>query len=185
MARLIYGTIASIDGYVADASGGFAWAQPDEETHALVNDVVRSVTTFLCGRRMYDVLAYWDDPALRDDAEPVIRDFATIWQAADKIVYSRTLDRVGPRARIEREFDADAVRRLKARSIGDLSIGGPELAAIAMRAGLVDECHLFLVPTVVGAGTPALRADGVRLSLREARRVGDRAAYLRYEVGRG
>jgi dihydrofolate reductase len=186
MAKLLYGTLASLDGYVADASGGFDWAAPDEETHAAVNDLVRSVGTFLCGRRMYEVLRYWDDPALSDDPSEVIRDFAAIWRAADKIVYSRTLDRAGPRARIEREFDADAVRRLKASNAGDISIGGPELAAVAMSAGIVDECHLFLVPAIVGAGKPALRGDvGVRLSLREARSIGDRVAYLRYDVGRG
>lgn len=183
MAKLLYGMISSLDGYIADRAGSFAWAEPDEATHALVNDVMRSVGTVLCGRRMYEVLRAWDDPAMRADDHAVVREFADIWAHADKIVYSRALAEVGPRARVERAFDAEEVRVLKASSSRDLSIGGPEVAALAMRAGLVDELHLFVAPIVVGGGTRALPNDlRMPLVLREARRVGERAAYLHYEV---
>ena len=184
MGRLIYAAIASLDGYVADAEGNFDWAAPDEETHALVNDLLRPVGTHLYGRRMYDVLVYWEDAALLHDEEAVIRDFAAIWQAADKVVYSRTLAKpTSARTRITREFDADEVRRLKESATRDISIAGPEVAALAFRAGLVDECHLFLVPVLVGGGNRAL-AEGVhaQLTLREARSVGTGVAYLRYDV---
>jgi dihydrofolate reductase len=174
---LVYSALASLDGYIADADGGFEWAAPDEEVHAFVNDLERPVGTFLLGRRMYEVLAVWDTI---DDPEPVMRDFAQIWRAADKIVYSRTLEAPSTaRTRIEREFDPEAVRRMKAER--ELSIGGPELAGDAIRAGLVDECRLFLSPVVVGGGTPAL-PDGVRWSLElvDERRFGNGVVYLRY-----
>jgi dihydrofolate reductase len=174
---LVYSALASLDGYIADADGSFEWAAPDEEVHAFVNDLERPVGTFLLGRRMYEVLAVWDTI---DDPEPVMRDFAQIWRAADKIVYSRTLEAPSTaRTRIEREFDPEAVRRMKAER--ELSIGGPELAGDAIRAGLVDECRLFLSPVVVGGGTPAL-PDGVRWSLElvDERRFGNGVVYLRY-----
>ncbi|MCW2844781.1 MAG: deaminase [Nocardioides sp.] len=164
MAGLIYAAIASLDGYVADTDGDFGWCAPDEEVHAAVNELERPIGTHLYGRRMYDVLQVWDTMDTGSEP-PVIRDFAQIWGAADKIVYSRTLETVsGARTRIERELDPDKLRRLKATSTRDLSIGGPELAAVALRAGLVDELHLFLAPVVVGGGNPAL-PDGLHLDL--------------------
>jgi dihydrofolate reductase len=172
---LVYSALASLDGYVADADGRFEWAAPDAEVHAFVNDLERGVGTMLLGRRMYDVLAVWET---LDEPEPEMRDFAEIWRAADKVVYSRTLEEVSTaRTRIEREFDPEAVRRLD----GVVSIGGPELAAHAFRAGLVDEIHLFLSPILVGGGTAAL-PDGVRreLELVEERRFGNGFVFLRY-----
>jgi dihydrofolate reductase len=160
--RLIYSAIASLDGYVVDDEGNFEWAAPGKEVHAFLNDLERPVGTHLYGRRMYEVMAWWET---NDDAEPVMRDFAEIWRAADKIVYSTTLQAVSSaRTQIVPEFDPEAVRRLKASAERDLSIGGPHLAAAAFRAGLVDECHLFLVPVVIGGGTRAL-PDGVRVEL--------------------
>ena len=165
MGRLIYSAIASLDGYVEDAEGKFDWAAPDDEVHAFVNDLERPVGTHLYGRRMYEVMAWWETVHTGADSEPVMRDFAEIWRAADKIVYSTTLQAVSSaRTQIVRDFDPEAVRRLKAAAERDLSIGGPHLAAAAFRAGLVDECHLFLVPIVIGGGTRAL-PDGVRVEL--------------------
>ena len=179
MGRLIYSAIASLDGYVADEDGRFDWAAPDEDVHAAVNDVVRPAGTHLYGRRTYEVLVPWETI---DDDSPVIRDFAQIWRSADKVVYSRTLDEVSSaRTRIEREFDPEAVRRMKADH--DLAVGGPELAAQAIRAGLVDEYHLFLSPVVVGGGNPALPA-GVRvdLELLSERRFGNGVLHLHYRA---
>jgi dihydrofolate reductase len=183
MAKLIYSTIASLDGYIADEDGKFDWAEPDEEVHAFVNDLSRPVGTFLLGRRMYDVLLAWENLQLADQP-PVIRDFAEIWRAADKIVYSRTMETASSaRTRIERDFDPDAVRQLKASADRDLGVGGPELAAQAFKAGLVDECHLVLAPIVVGGGTKAL-PDGLRveLELLDERRFGNGMAYLGYRI---
>src|SRR5213593_3816322 len=157
MAKLIYPTISSLDGYVADENGKFDWAKPDEEVHAFVNDLERSVGTHLYGRRLYEVLVAWETMDERPDQPQFILDFAQIWQAADKIVYSRTLETVSSaKTRIEREFDPEAVRELKATSERDLVIGGPELAAEAIRARLVDEYHLFLAHVLVGGGKRAL-----------------------------
>jgi dihydrofolate reductase len=183
MAKLIYSAIASLDGYIADEDGKFDWAEPDEEVHAFVNDLSRPVGTFLLGRRMYDVLLAWENLQLADQP-PVIRDFAEIWRAADKIVYSRTLETPSSaRTRIERDFDPEAVRQLKASAARDLAVSGPELAAQAFESGLVDECHLVLAPIVVGGGTQAL-PDNVRLELEllEARRFGNGMAYLGYRI---
>src|SRR2546430_11990504 len=165
MAKLIYSAITSLDGYVADEEGNFDWAAPDEEVHKFVNELERPVGTYLYGRRMYEVMVYWETlPALAEQP-PVVRDFAEIWRAADKIVYSKTLGTVSSaRTRIEREFDPEAVREMKASAERDLSVGGPELAAQALRAGLVDECHLFVVPVVVGGGKQSF-PDNVRLKL--------------------
>jgi dihydrofolate reductase len=177
VSRLVYSALASLDGYVADEQGRFDWAAPDAEVHAFVNDLVRPVGTHLYGRRMYEVLVAWET---MDDPEPVIRDFAQIWRAADKVVYSRTLEEVSSaRTRIEREFDPEAVRAMKAE--GNLTVAGPELAAQAIRAGLVDEYHLFLSPVIVGGGTPALPA-GVHLGLEllAERRFGSGVVYVRY-----
>jgi dihydrofolate reductase len=182
LAKLIYNAIASLDGYVEDESGGFAWAAPDQEVHAFVNELEREVGTHLCGRRMYETMVFWETEPSGDDEPEVMRDFAAIWRAADKVVYSRTLDTVtAARTRIERDFDPEAVRRLKADATTDISVGGAELAAQAFRAGLVDECHLFLVPILVGGGKRAL-PDGVRLELEllDERRFANGTVFLRY-----
>jgi dihydrofolate reductase len=183
VAKLIYSAIASLDGYVADERGEFGWAAPDEEVHAFANDLERPIGTHLYGRRMYDVMVYWETVDLTGEP-PVVEDYAGIWRAADKVVYSTTLDEPSSaRTRIERVFDADAVRRLKATAERDLSVGGPGLAAHAIAAGLVDEYLLFLVPEIVGGGTPAL-PDGVRLSLEllDERRFANGTMYLRYRA---
>jgi dihydrofolate reductase len=183
MANLIYSAIASVDGYVADEEGKFDWAAPDAEVHAFVNDLERPVGTYLYGRRMYETMAGWEtDPALAARSEPILQDFAAIWQAAEKVVYSRTLERAATRrTRIEREFDPEAVRRMKAAAGSDLAVGGAELAAHAFRAGLVDECHLFVAPVIVGGGKRAL-PDDVRLDLEllDERRFAAGMVYLRY-----
>ena len=186
MSRLIYSAIASLDGYVADEDGRFDWSAPDEEVHALVNELARSIGTYLLGRRMYEVLAYWDDPPDLDEQPAVIRDYAEIWQAQDKIVYSSTLETAPTaRTRIERTFDPDAVRQLKAQSDRDLSVGGPDLAAQAIRAGLVNEYQLFLVPVVVGGGTYFLpRESRIELELVDERRFRNGTVFLHYSTVR-
>jgi dihydrofolate reductase len=185
MAKLIYMTIASVDGYVADEDGQFDWSAPDEEVHAFVNDVERPVGTYLFGRRMYEVMVVWETPHTFADQSPVTKDFAEIWQAADKIVYSRTLESVSSaRTRIEREFEPEAVRQLKAEAARDIGVGGPELAAQAIKAGLVDECHLFLAPVVVGGGKQSLPDDvRLRLELLDERRFGSGVVHLHYRIG--
>lgn len=178
-ARLIYSALASLDGYVEDERGKFDWAAPDEEVHAFVNDLERRVGTHLYGRRMYETMVFWET---MDDDHPVMRDYAQIWRAAEKVVYSRSLEAASSaRSRIEREFEPEAVQGLKESAASDLSIGGPELAAEAIRAGLVDEYHLFLAPVLVGGGKRAL-PDGVRLELEliEERRFSGGFVYLRY-----
>jgi len=184
MAKLIYSAITSLDGYVADAKGDFSWAMPDEELHRFVNDAERPVGTYLYGRRMYETMVAWEDPRLADGEPEPIRDFQQIWKAADKIVYSRTLESASSaRTRIEREFDAGAVRRLKASAGRDLSIGGPHLAAEALRCGLVDEVRMYLAPVAVGSGNPAF-ADGVRipLELLDERRFGNGTVLVHYRI---
>ena len=164
MADLIYVALASLDGYIEDEDGNFGWAKPDEEVHSFVNELERGVGTYLYGRRLYETLAVWETLPL-DDQPGYIRDYAELWRNSDKIVYSRTLDAPStPRTRIERDFDADAVRRLKDEAERDLAVGGAELAAEAFRAGLVDELHLLLAPVLVGGGKRAL-PDDVRLPL--------------------
>ena len=165
MAKLIYSAITSLDGYVADKDGNFDWAAPSEEVHAFVNQLERSVGTYLYGRRMYETMVYWQTAHTRPESSPVELDYAEIWQAADKIIYSRTMTDVSSaRTRIEREFDPDAVRRLKESAGRDLSVGGAELAAQAIKDGVVEEYHLFVNPVVVGGGTSTL-PDNVRLDL--------------------
>jgi dihydrofolate reductase len=185
MAKLIYSAIASLDGYVADADGNFEWGAPDEEVHAFVNDLERPIGTYLYGRRMYEVLAAWEsDDILAGDPPPFIRDYAAIWRAADKIVYSTTLQTVSSaKTRIERTFDVDEIRRIKASTGSDLSVGGPDLAGQALGAGLVDECHLIVAPVVVGGGTQAL-PDDVRLELEllDERRFANGMVHLHYRV---
>jgi dihydrofolate reductase len=183
MADLIYAALASLDGYIEDEGGNFDWAEPDEEVHSFVNELQRGVGTSLYGRRLYETMAIWETVPLEGQPDH-IREFAELWRAADKIVYSRTLDdAVTSRTRIERDFDADAVRQLKAEAERDLTVGGAELAGHAFRAGLVDELHLLLAPFVVGAGKRAL-PDGVRLPLELVgeRRFGSGFVHLHYRT---
>jgi dihydrofolate reductase len=184
MAKLIYSAITSLDGYVADENGNFDWAAPDEEVHTFVNDLERSIGTYLYGRRIYETMVYWETAHTLPDQPPFIQDFAGIWQAADKIVYSKTLDTPSSaRTRIERDFDPDAVRRMKASAERDISVGGPDLAAQAIKAGLVDEYHLFLTPIIVGGGKQSL-PDNVRLELKllDERRFGNGVVHLHYRT---
>jgi dihydrofolate reductase len=184
MAKLIYAAIASLDGYVEDARGKFDWAEPDAEVHSFVNELERTVGTYLFGRRMYEVMVVWEDPGIAAGQPPHIRDFAEAWRAADKIVYSRTLEAASSaRTRIEPEFEPKAVRELKAQAPRDLAVGGAELAAQALGAGLVDELHLTLAPVVVGGGKRAL-PDDVRLDLElvDERRFGNGTVHLHYRV---
>ena len=184
MGRLIYSAIASLDGYIEDAGGKFDWAAPSDEVHRFVNDLERPAGTHLYGRRMYEMMIVWEtDPSLAA-ASPITRDFAEIWQAADKIVYSRTLPAVyTSKTRIERDFIPYKLRQLKAAATHDLLIGGPGLAAHAFRSGLIDECHLFLVPVIVGGGKKFL-PDNIRLALElvEEQRFGNGTLFLRYRV---
>jgi dihydrofolate reductase len=184
MAKLIYGAITSLDGYVNDEQGNFDWAAPGEELHAFVNDMERPIGTYLYGRRMYETMAVWETMHEIEGQAPVILDFAQIWQAAEKVVYSRGLEAVSTaRTRLEREFDPEAVRAMKAHAAADITIGGPGLAAHAIRAGLVDECHLFLSPIVVGGGTPALPGDvRVALELLDERRFANGVVHLHYRT---
>lgn len=182
MAKLIYSAIASVDGYVADRDGGFGWAEPDEEVHAFVNDLERPIGTYLYGRRMYEVMAAWQTMDLSDEP-PHMRDYAEIWRGADKVVYSTTLRAFDtPKTRLERTFDVDAVRAMRNDAASDLLISGPTLAAHAFRAGLIQECHVFLAPVTVGGGVAAFPVDvGVGLRLDDVRPVGG-MVYLRYLV---
>jgi dihydrofolate reductase len=182
MARLIYAAIQSLDGYVADEDGNFDWAKPDEDVHTLFNDLERQAGTHLYGRRMYETMVVWEMIDTGPSQPPVIRDYAEIWRAADKIVYSRTLPAVSSaRTRLEREFDPEAVRRMKARAQRDITIGGPDLAAQAIRAGLVDEIHLVVVPVLVGGGLPSLPGNvWLELELLAERRFGNGMVYLHY-----
>jgi dihydrofolate reductase len=183
VARLVYTAITSLDGYVADADGNFDWAQPSEEVHAFVNDQERSIGTYLYGRRLYQVMVAWETMDLAGQPA-VMQDYAAIWRSADKIVYSRTLDRASSaRTRIERDFDPEAIRRMKAEAASDINVGGATLAASAIKAGLVDEYHLFLHPIVVGGGTQAL-PDHVRvkLELLDERRFGGGVVHLHYRA---
>ena len=184
MAKLIYSAITSLDGYVADEDGNFNWARPDEEVFRFVNDLERPVGTYLYGRRMYEVMAGWETMHTLAGQPTVALDFAEIWQAADKIVYSRTLETVtSARTRIERDFAPEAVRQLKAQAGRDITVGGSDLAAQAIRAGLVDECHLFLTPIVVGGGKPSLPSNvRWKLELLDERRFGNGVIYLRYRT---
>jgi dihydrofolate reductase len=184
VAKLIYMAIASLDGYVADEDGKFDWAKPDEEVHAFVNDLERPIGTHLYGRRLYEVMIGWETMHTLPDQTPETLDFAAIWQAAEKVVYSRTLETASTaRTRIERELDPAAIRQMKADADRDIGIGGATLAGEAIGAGLVDELHLLVNPIVVGAGTPSL-PDGVRwtLELLDERRFANGVVYLRYRA---
>jgi dihydrofolate reductase len=183
VAKLIYSAIASLDGYVADEDGNFDWAEPDEEVHTSVNDLERQVGIYAYGRRMYEVLVSWETLDLADQP-PFIREYAQIWRAAQKIVYSTTLETVSSaRTRIQRAFDPEAVRQMKASAGSAISVGGPDLAAQAIQAGLVDEFHLFLTPIVVGGGTRALPDDvRIELDLLDERRFGNGVVHLHYRT---
>ena len=185
MAKLIYSAIASLDGYIEDEQGKFDWAAPDEEVHAFVNDLERPIGTYLYGRRMYETMVFWETAGAGGSQAAVIRDFAEIWRAAEKVVYSRTLERPSSaRTRIEHDFDAGAIKRLKESSDRDISIGGAALAGEAFAAGLVDECHLFLHPIVVGGGKRALPDNlRARLELLAERRFRSGVVHLHYEIG--
>ncbi|MDQ6851175.1 MAG: dihydrofolate reductase family protein [Actinomycetota bacterium] len=164
MGKLIYSAITSLDGYLEDAEGNFDWAEPDEEVLSFVNEIERPVGTYLYGRRMYETMAFWETACVADQP-PFVRDFAELWRAADKIVYSTSLGAVSSaRTRIEREFDPRTIREIKAAQERAITVGGPNLAAQALKAGLVDECQLFLTPVVVGGGKPSL-PDNVRLQM--------------------
>lgn len=186
MAKLIYSAIQSLDGYVSDASGSFDWAEPDEALHSFANELERPIGTYLYGRRMYEVMVFWETLDADDDPPPYILDYANIWKAADKVVYSTTLDAVSSaKTRLERTFDSEAVRRMKAEATRDIGIGGANLAAQAIAAGLVDEYQFIVVPVVVGGGTRSL-PDGVRIDLElvEERRFASGEVYLRYSAAR-
>ena len=184
MGRLIYAALASLDGYTADENGEFGWAEPDEEVHRFVNELERELGTYLYGRRMYETMHVWDQDSPLTTGSGHTAEYARIWRAAEKIVYSRTLDEpVTARTRIEREFEPEAVRALKEATDADLGIGGPELAAQALHAGLVDEVALFVAPAIVGGGTRSL-PDGLRLDLDlvAEHRFDSGFAFLRYRV---
>ena len=184
MGRLIYAAHTSLDGFIEDADGNFDWSAPDDDELRFINDLMQRIGTHLYGRRMYQTMAVWEtDPALAASS-PVMRDFAELWLAGDKVVYSRTLAETSTaRTRIEREFDLNSVAELKASGPRDMFIAGPELAAHAIKAGLVDEYHFFVTPVVVGSGKPALPPGlPIQLELLDERRFGNGVVYLRYAV---
>ena len=184
MARLIYVANVSLDGYIEDEQGRFDWTEPDDEFFAFITDLVRPVGTFLYGRRLYETMAVWEtDPALAAQSE-LMADFANVWQAASKVVYSTTLDAASTaKTRLERTFDPASVRDMKASATCDLTVGGAHLAGHAFKAGLVDECQLFIWPVLVGGGKPALRSrTRAGLELLDERRFSGGAVYLRYRI---
>ena len=184
MAKLIYAAISSLDGYVADSEGNFDWSMPSEEVHRFVNNLERRIGTYLYGRRMYEVMRYWETASTGNGEPSAGQEFATMWQATDKIIYSRSLENVSTaRTKLEREFDPAVIRRMKADASRDIAVSGPTIAGQAMKLGLVDECHLFLSPIVVGGGTPAL-PDNVRIQLEllDERRFGNGVVHLHYRV---
>jgi dihydrofolate reductase len=184
MGKLIYIANVSLDGYIEDAHGSFDWTSPIDEVFTFITELVRPVGTFLYGRRMYETMAVWEaDPTLAAQSE-LMADFAHVWQAADKIVYSTTLHLVSTTAtRLERRFDPDSVREMKASAASDLTVGGPTLAAHAFNAGLVDECQLFVYPVLVGAGKAAFPSDArIGLDLLDEHRFGNGVVNLRYRI---
>ncbi len=184
MGKLIYSAIASLDGYVEDETGDFRWAAPDEEVFGFINDLERPIGTYLYGRRMYETMQFWETEGTGEDSSQASRDFGHMWRAAEKVVYSRTLAQPSsPRTSIERDFDAEGVRALKAASGSDLTIGGANLAGQALTTGLVDECHLFLTPIVLGGGKSALsQRIRARLELLDERRFGHGVVHLHYRI---
>jgi dihydrofolate reductase len=184
MAKLIYAAITSLDGFIEDEEGQFDWAVPDTEVHEFVNDLERPIRTHLYGRRMYETMAVWQNVGDEPGLPAVEADFAEAWRALDKVVYSRTLEAVWtPRTRLERDFDAEAVRRMKEAATGELSVSGPGLAQHAFRAGLVDEVHLFVFPVIVGGGKPGVPRDvRVNLELLDERRFRSGVVHMRYRT---
>lgn len=187
MAHLIYTTNASLDGYIEDNEGRFDWTTPDEEYFKFISNLVKEAGTYLYGRRIYETMMVWEtDPRLAAES-PLWRDFAETWQAANKIVFSKTLESVSTgKTQLERSFNAEAIQQLK-KSVGkDILIGGAELAAQAFRSGLIDEYHLFLIPIILGGGKPSL-PNNVRLDLNllEERRFGSGVVFLRYQIRQG
>jgi dihydrofolate reductase len=184
VAKLIYSAIASLDGYVADEHGNFDWATPDEEVHTFVNDLERSIGTYLYGRRMYETMVFWETAQTLPDQPSYVRDYTEIWQAADKVVYSTTLDTVSSaKTKLERALDPGAVGQMKERADRDISVGGPGLAGQAIGAGLVDELHLILAPVVVGGGTRCLPADvRVEVELLDERRFDNGMVHVHYRT---
>lgn len=184
MVKLIYSAITSLDGYVADENGNFGWAAPDEEVHQFVNDLERPIGTYLYGRKMYETMFVWGDDAFVGGQSPIALDYADLWRATDKVVYSTTLESVStPKTRLERAFDADAISELKAHADRDISVGGPGLAAHALKAGLVDECHFFLNPVVIGAGNPSLPNNlRIELELLDEHRFEGGVVHLHYRT---
>src|ERR1700730_4143857 len=184
MAKLIYSAITSLDGYIADEEGNLNRAAADEEVHAFVNDLERSVGTYLYGRKMYEVMVAWENPHSIGDDSAAVQDFAKIWQGGEKVRSSRTLEKASSdRTRIERVFDPEAVRQMKAQARGDITVGGPELAAQAIKAGLVDELQLFVTPIIVGGGERSLPTNVlVKLDLLDERRFRNGVVFLRYRV---
>lgn len=184
MVELIYVANVSIDGYIEDAHGSFEWAAPTDEVFSFITDLVRPVSTHLYGRRMYETMAVWEaDPTLAAQSQ-LMADFADVWQAGDKIVYSTTLPAASTsKTRLERRFDPGSVRDMKTSAAGNLIVGGPTLAAHAFNAGLVDECHFFIWPVLVGRGKPAFLSDApAQLELLEEQRFGNGVVYLRYRT---
>jgi dihydrofolate reductase len=184
MAKLIYATNASLDGYIEDANGIFEWTAPDDEVFSFITDFLRPIGTHLYGRRLYETMAVWETDATLADQSELMADFANVWQAADKIVYSTTLPEVSTtNTRLERRFDLDSIREMKNSAASDLLIGGSTLAGHAFNAGLIDECRLSLYPVVVGGGKPAFLSDArIKLDLLEEHRFGDGVVNLRYRV---
>jgi dihydrofolate reductase len=182
--KLIYSMLASLDGYTADEHGNFDWAAPDDEVHSFINDLEQRVEIYLYGRRMYETMVTWETMHTRADEPRALLDFAQMWQAANKVVYSRTLETAASaRTQIKRDFDPEEVRQMKAQPGGDMSVGGPELAACALKAQLIDELQLFIVPIVVGGGTQWLPNNvRLKLELMEERRFGNGTVYLRYHA---
>lgn len=184
MAKLIYASNMSLDGCTEDELGGFDWAPPDDDVFAFITDLMRSAGTYLYGRRMYETMAVWETESALAAQSHLMSEFANVWQAADKVVYSTTLAAVSTaRTRLERHFDPGAVRDLKAAATTDLLVGGPTLAAQAFEAGLVDECRLLIWPVILAGGKPALSSDTrAELELVDERRFGNGVIHLRYRT---
>lgn len=183
MSKLIYSAITSLDGYVADESGTFDWAMPDEEVHAFINDLERPIGTYLYGRKMYETMVVWSTMNVENEPD-CMRDYAQIWKAADKIVYSKTLKKVSSsKTFIKTNFEPQDIKRLKQSSTSDLAIGGPQIAAEAIKAGLVDEYHQFIAPVIIGSGNAWL-PDNVRINLElvDQKRFPNGFIYLRYRL---
>jgi dihydrofolate reductase len=184
MARLIYAAFTSLDGYVADETGNFEWAELDEEVHAFINSREKQIGTYLFGRKMYETMAVWETPDVLRQLAAAALEYAPIWQAAEKIVYSTTLRTVSTaKTRLERRFEADVVRELKAGATRDIEVGGPTLAAHAIRAGLVDEYDLLIAPIIAGGGNPYLPGKvSVKLELLDERRFDNGLVHVRYRA---